>query len=45
VAAKTLRIERAVEETNKYGLDLKGPKTEWGKRTIIIDEGTIPRCC
>lgn len=34
---KTLRIERAVEDTKKFGLRFKGPKTERGKRTIEID--------
>jgi hypothetical protein len=32
-AAKTLRIERAIEETNEHGLKIKGSKTERGKRT------------
>jgi integrase len=35
--AKTLRIERAVEHTKKHGFQIKGPKTERGKRTIEID--------
>src|SRR5215469_12003210 len=35
--AKTLRIERSVEETEEHGLQIKGPKTERGKRTIEID--------
>jgi integrase len=35
---KTLRIERAVEETDKHGLRIKMPKTERGKRTITIDD-------
>lgn len=30
---KTLRIERAVEETEKHGLRFKGPKKERHKRT------------
>jgi integrase len=34
---KTLRIERAIEETKRHGLRLKAPKTERGKRTITID--------
>jgi integrase len=34
---KTLRIERAIEETEQHGLRLKAPKTERGKRTITID--------
>ena len=39
--AKTLRIERAVEETREHGLQIKGPKTERGKRTIEIDDELI----
>jgi integrase len=35
---KTIRIERAVDETDKHGLRIKGPKTERGKRTITIDD-------
>jgi integrase len=35
---KTLRIERAIEETKQHGLRVKGPKTERGKRTITIDD-------
>ena len=38
---KTLRIERAVEETDKHGLRIKVPKTERGKRTITIDDDLI----
>ena len=41
IAAKTLRIERAAEETEKHGLRIKGPKTERGKRTITIDDDLI----
>jgi integrase len=40
-AAKTLRIERAIEETHKHGLQIKGPKTERGKRTIEIDDDLV----
>jgi integrase len=40
-AAKTLRIERAIEETDARGLQIKGPKTERGKRTIAIDDDLI----
>ena len=40
-AAKTLRIERAIEETDAHGLRIKGPKTERGKRTITIDDDLI----
>jgi integrase len=38
---KTLRIERAVEETKAHGLRFKEPKTERGRRTIVIDDGLI----
>jgi integrase len=37
-AKKTLRIERAVEETKAHGLGFKGPKRGAHKRTIQIDE-------
>jgi integrase len=39
--AKTLRIERAIEETDEYGLRIKRPKTERGKRTVAIDDDLI----
>jgi integrase len=39
--AKTLRIERAIEETDEHGLRIKGPKTERCKRTITIDDDLI----
>jgi integrase len=38
---KTLRIERAVEFTKKYGLNLKEPKRARHKRTITIDDDLI----
>ena len=38
---KTLRIERAWEQTKKFGLRLKPPKTKRGVRTIELDDGTI----
>jgi integrase len=38
---KTLRIERAWEQTKKFGLRLKPPKTKRGKRTISLDDATI----
>jgi integrase len=41
VENKTLRIERAIEETEEHGLRIKGPKTERGKRTITIDDDLI----
>jgi integrase len=34
--AKTLHIERSVDDTDKHGLRIKGPKTERGKRTITV---------
>jgi integrase len=41
VESKTLRIERAVEQTAKYELAVKEPKTKRGKRTITIDDDLI----
>jgi integrase len=38
---KTLRIERAVEETKAFGRVLKEPKTSRGRRTIQIDDALI----
>jgi len=38
---KTLRIERALEETKKHGIRIKGPKKESHKRTITIDEDLL----
>jgi integrase len=38
---KTLRIERAWEQTKKYGLRLKPPKTARGLRTIDLDDATV----
>jgi integrase len=40
---KTLRIERAWEQTKKFGLRLKPPKTKRGLRTISLDAATITR--
>jgi integrase len=37
----TLRIERAIEQTKRYGLRIKGPKKEEHKRTISIDDDTV----
>ena len=45
ITNKTLRIERAVEQTDKYGLTLKEPKTERGKRTITIDDYLLALLC
>jgi integrase len=41
VDKKTLRIERAWEQTKKFGLRLKPPKTKRGLRTIEIDDATV----
>ena len=41
VAAKTLRIERAIEMTEAHGLSLKLPKTKRGFREITIDDDLI----
>lgn len=38
---KTLRIERAWEQTKKFGLRLKPPKTKRGLRTIELDDATM----
>jgi integrase len=38
---KTLRIERAIEQTKRHGLRIKGPKKEEHKRTISIDDDTF----
>ena len=38
---KTLRIERALEETKASGRMLKDPKTVRGRRTIEIDGGLL----
>jgi integrase len=40
-ANKTIRIQRAVEETQRYGRVIKEPKSERGKRTIAIDSGLV----
>jgi integrase len=39
--AKTLRIERAIEDTKAHGLRFKEPKTKRGRRTVMIDDGLI----
>jgi integrase len=45
VEKKTLRIERAVEQTSEFGLAIKEPKTKRGKRTITIDDDLISLLC
>jgi integrase len=39
--AKSLCIDRAVEETKAHGLRLKEPKTDRGRRTITLDDGLV----
>lgn len=39
--AKTLRIERAIEDTKKFGVRFKGPKKASHKRTITIDDDLL----
>ena len=41
IEEKTLRIERAIEQTKKHGLRFKGPKKERHKRTIKIDDDLV----
>src|SRR5262245_30670216 len=41
VEKKTLRIERAIDQVHGQPLDIKGPKTARGKRTIAIDDDLI----
>src|SRR5262245_46530367 len=38
---KTLRIERALEETKAHGIRIKGPKKDKHKRTITIDDDLL----
>ncbi|WFU36297.1 site-specific integrase [Bradyrhizobium brasilense] len=38
---KTLKVERALEITKKFGARYKPPKTWRGKRTIALDDGTV----
>lgn len=40
-AKKTLRIERALEQTKKFGIRIKPPKTRRGVRTIDLDDGMV----
>lgn len=41
VEKKTIRVERAWETTEKFGLRLKPPKTKRGFRTIELDDATL----
>lgn len=38
---KTLKVERALEVTKKFGVRYKPPKTWRGLRTIALDDGTV----
>jgi integrase len=40
-AAKSLRIERALDQTKKFGIRVKPPKTKRGFRTIDLDDATV----
>jgi integrase len=40
-AAKTLRIDQALEYTVKFGMRFKPPKSERSKRTIILDDTLV----
>lgn len=37
-ANKTLKVDRALEYTQKFGLRFKSPKSERGKRSIVLDD-------
>jgi integrase len=41
VDKRTLRIERALEQTKKFGIRLKPPKTKRGYRTLTLDDATV----
>jgi integrase len=41
VAARTITVARSLEETERYGLAFKEPKTARGRRTIEIDEELV----
>jgi integrase len=38
---KTVRVERAIEVTKKYGIRYKPPKTWRGLRTVALDDGSV----
>jgi integrase len=38
---KTIRLERALEVTKKYGVRYKEPKTWRGRRTVALDDGSV----
>jgi integrase len=41
VEKKSLRVERALEGTKKFGVRYKPPKTARGLRTVTLDDGTL----
>lgn len=41
VEKRKLRIERALEQTKKFGIRVKPPKTKRGFRTIDLDDATV----
>jgi integrase len=38
---KTIRVERAIEVTKKFGMRYKAPKTWRGLRTVALDDGSV----
>jgi integrase len=40
-AKKTIRVERALEVTKKFGTRFKPPKTWRGLRTVALDDGSV----
>jgi integrase len=41
VEKKTLRVERAIEVTKKFGVRYKAPKTKRGQRAIALDDAIL----
>jgi len=41
---KTIRVERALEVTKKFGTRFKPPKTWRGLRTVALDDGSVSFC-
>jgi integrase len=39
--AKTIKVTRALEQTKKFGLRVKAPKTWRGTRTVAVDDATV----
>jgi integrase len=38
---KTIKVERSLENTRKFGLAFKQPKTKRGRRTFTVDDATL----